>query len=850
MKFSQVKNQLASLAAWETKAEEMQFIGACFEYIGPIGKQPDKLFKLLNSGVTSEWFLNERHQALFEAIEFYAPEVGQPGTIVKPPAIYQRAEEIYGESNWAQRVSQDCSEATYAFRIDDFIKDDIPVWRTKLKKPRVLCLLGKLKEILDKPPSIETSSETESVLFKIQNEWEKDTLPLSEEEDKVFESVRDQVLKPRPPDQFVSSGIKAIDYMLGGGFGGPGSPEEGKLIVVMARPGQGKALRNSEPVLMSDGSWKAISEINIGDSVATPRGKSASVCGVFPQGIKQLYRVAFTDGRYVDCCGEHLWSVECSKWFNPSARSFNKKRVVSTLELIEYLKSKRYKRKIWLDRVSGEFGLQNKLNFPSWLIGFLIGDGALSGNAISFSTADEEILEKVKSCMDKNLNIVHTSKYDYLITSGRSQKEENTNILLLKMRALGLMGKRSEDKFIPDYFFSLCREERLNLLRGLMDADGYNESSGGQAKFTTVSSRLAEDTRRLVFSLGGRATIRTKQTFYTYKNEKKAGQLAYVVNIRLGDNPFSLERKARESRQKQINQRICIESITKIDSDYATCISVRDQDHQFITRDYIPAHNTQMALNIAMRVGMAGYKVGFWELEMQRKQLALRMMAAYDHELCRKAGHRSAVKLTYEMLRTHRIQGEVRERYIKTDFSVLQENIKMFYDSSLSHDKLSNQMRLFCRRFPDTRLFAIDHIGLMQGANEFSTLGEITRVLKLTATELGIDVMLLSQLNRGVEGRTDKMPTMSDARGSGRIEEDADVILGLLRPYYYNPNDDPTLFQIGGLKNRQGATGVFDASIELNCCAIFDREESVTTPLIPLPSPADDREGKTNETVF
>jgi replicative DNA helicase len=236
-----------------------------------------------------------------------------------------------------------------------------------------------------------------------------------------------------------------------------------------------------------------------------------------------------------------------------------------------------------------------------------------------------------------------------------------------------------------------------------------------------------------------------------------------------------------------------------------------------------------MALNIAMRVAMNNYKVGFWELEMQPKQLALRMQAAYDHELCRAHGYTIGAKLTYDMLRTHNITGEARERYISRDFSVLQENAKLFYDSNLTPEKLVHQMRLFVKRYPETRLFVIDHIGLLNlttknGENEVTNIGLVTKALKCAATDLGVDIIQLCQLNRGVEARTDKMPTMADARGSGRIEEDSDVILGLMRPFYYDPTADKTLLHIGALKNRQGVTGVFDVTIDLECCAIHDRK--------------------------
>jgi replicative DNA helicase len=76
------------------------------------------------------------------------------------------------------------------------------------------------------------------------------------------------------------------------------------------------------------------------------------------------------------------------------------------------------------------------------------------------------------------------------------------------------------------------------------------------------------------------------------------------------------------------------------------------------------------------------------------------------------------------------------------------------------------------------------------------------------ARECDLPIILLCQLNRGVEGRTDKRPALSDLRDSGRIEEDADLVIGLYRDEYYNPETpDRGLAEVIVLKNRNGATG-------------------------------------------
>lgn len=108
-------------------------------------------------------------------------------------------------------------------------------------------------------------------------------------------------------------------------------------------------------------------------------------------------------------------------------------------------------------------------------------------------------------------------------------------------------------------------------------------------------------------------------------------------------------------------------------------------------------------------------------------------------------------------------------------------------------------------------LVMIDYLGLMltgEGANETAEVGKITRALKLAARELDCPIMLLSQLNRNVEGKNEKRPMLSDLRSSGSIEQDADIVLMLYRDEYYNPETpDRGIAEVLVRKNRSGATG-------------------------------------------
>ena len=111
-------------------------------------------------------------------------------------------------------------------------------------------------------------------------------------------------------------------------------------------------------------------------------------------------------------------------------------------------------------------------------------------------------------------------------------------------------------------------------------------------------------------------------------------------------------------------------------------------------------------------------------------------------------------------------------------------------------------------------LILVDYIQLVDSEDSRDSrqeqIAKISRRLKAMARALEVPVIALSQLNRAVESREDKRPRMADLRESGAIEQDADIVLLLHRPDYYEPNDQPGIAVLDVAKNRNGATGNFN----------------------------------------
>ena len=186
---------------------------------------------------------------------------------------------------------------------------------------------------------------------------------------------------------------------------------------------------------------------------------------------------------------------------------------------------------------------------------------------------------------------------------------------------------------------------------------------------------------------------------------------------------------------------------------------------------------TTLGVNIAENVALQGGTALVFSLEMPGDDLAERSIA--------RAGGINTMAL-----REGRLTEDDYER-LSAALGKL-NGTKLVIDDDPATATVSQMRRkaLRIKRERGLPLVVIDYLQLMRGdgGNRNEEIGGITRGLKLLAKELRIPIVLLSQLNRGVEERTDKRPMMSDLRESGAIEQDADVILMAYRDDYYNPN--------------------------------------------------------------
>lgn len=208
---------------------------------------------------------------------------------------------------------------------------------------------------------------------------------------------------------------------------------------------------------------------------------------------------------------------------------------------------------------------------------------------------------------------------------------------------------------------------------------------------------------------------------------------------------------------------------------------------------------TSFAMNIASNVARHNNKqIVIFSLEMSSEQLATRLLS-------------TEAKIDSKRFRSGRIPNE---DWIKLATSAgYLSNLPMLIGDS--GGITVQQMKAKLRRVKNLGLVVIDYLQLMESTsksdNRVVVVSEITRQLKLMARELDVPVILLSQLSRNPDQRTDKRPQLSDLRESGSIEQDADIVLFLYRESYYNKEcEKKNIAQCIIAKNRHGELGSID----------------------------------------
>lgn len=219
-----------------------------------------------------------------------------------------------------------------------------------------------------------------------------------------------------------------------------------------------------------------------------------------------------------------------------------------------------------------------------------------------------------------------------------------------------------------------------------------------------------------------------------------------------------------------------------------------------------------LAFQISENIANTGRRVAIFSLEMAERMISYRLIS-------------NAVRTPYQDMLRGWMDSDAWERMYKALAQL--EDVPLFINDASAQSVASIESDL--AMLEDVDLFVVDHLRLIKDTrkneNEVSRLGRVSMELRQLAREYNTHCLLITQLNRGLENRDDKRPTLADIRQSGEIEENADNVWGL----YRDPNEKSILC-VSPLKNRNGEAGI-DVVAELRFDARYMHFERVGDPL-------------------
>lgn len=533
---------------------------------------------------------------------------------------------------------------------------------------------------------------------------------------------------------------------------------KGSITYIIAQANTGKALTLDTKILTPNG-WVPNKNINVGDYVIGRNGQPTRVIGVFPQGITKTFDVKFADGRTITTSPEHLWSVEGSP--------FKGVKNYTTEELYSMIQKSTYKNRLHVPQYSGNHGSDKQFIIPPYVLGVLIGDGCLTATGLAYCKPSQKVFDKVKKFLP-NRDISFTS-------SGKNVSIKKSRDLKQELRRMGLLVK-SFNKFIPrEYIDGTSKKQRLELLEGLLDTDGYQSKSYNE--FSTTSEQLAKDVRELSWSLGYDCRITSRLGRYSKNNKTINTRINYRVYIS----------NARTKAQAVIR------SIEPSADALTQCIAVDAPDKLFVTENYIVTHNSLWSQQIACNLAKQGKKVLICSCEMGAGLLMERQIKIL-------AGVETMqLKNMYASQRD--TANYILDSMIEDEKYTFLRNIDVCETGGATIDDIMEMLDCF----PEYEYIIVDYIQRIRGSgSEYENITRCSMELQAYARRTGKRLIVCSQASRNSQdnarGAKENSGMLIRGKGSGSIEEDGDVGLSLQELY-----EDGKKYILATLfKNRYG----------------------------------------------
>lgn len=595
------------------------------------------------------------------------------------------------------------------------------------------------------------------------------------------------------------------------------STMKGQLTVVTGIPSSGKALDVNTKIFTPKG-FTTIGEINVGDELFDENGNICRVKAkseVFEN--RPTYKLGFSDGSFLIADENHEWLTSTRKSrlseyryqkrfkknggiLQPKGTDQSYKReydsIKTTKEIVETLLIDNGTRKNHAIKVAKPLNLNHKeLLVNPYVLGVWLGDGTSKSSQIT--TGDKEV-------MDNIANLGHE------VVSQNVKYHYNVKGLIKELRKINVY----DNKHIPVEYLTASYEQRLELLRGLMDSDGY-AGKDGENEFCSVRKQLADDVYTLICSLGIKCNYITNDAKIYGRYISERYRISFKTHIKI----YNLKRKQETLDNffyggggDRANDVRHIKSAELVYGYKTQCIEVDSPSHLFLAGEsMIPTHNSNITewylLNLAKDYN---YKLSFFTPEHTPYSMFHSKMAE---------------KVIGKPFFNRRRYDNGVERMNKEDLDLYKAwaNERVYLTDStkgevVDWDWLLKTFEAQMLRY-GINIFIVDAFNkvIMRDKDEKKGIRDMLTKLTQFCSKFNVEIFLIAHPTkmRKLENGQYEIPTLYDVSGSADFRNQTHNGYTIHREYGNNGNDR-TLFVCGKVKFQ------FQGEIGKSCSLIYD----------------------------
>lgn len=645
-------------------------------------------------------------------------------------------------------------------------ENDIRLYLEALERKELNSKMPVFDIILNDSILLERHPEFAKIVGEVQQAVSTDTDNKFQTAAEVLTQYEIVEKKRETGEGFYTTGYASLDRYLTEGF----APK--KVTILAGRPGMGKCHRKGTKVLMYSGELRSVEDILPGDLLMGPDSLPRTVLGT-TKGRSLIYNVSQNRGITYGVNEDHVLSLQ----YSGAAHGYTTGDVIN-ISVKDYLsKSSEFRNKLKGYKAAVEFPQRNDLLIEPYFLGLWLGCGSVGRPDIT--SFDFEVVDYLHDYAKRKSWRVHNYRQTYRLTYAKgvplSQRPPQMFQLL---RHEGVFNK----KHIPSKYIVNSTDNRLQLLAGLLDSDGHYSERYNIYEVTQGSKELVEQIKFLADTLGFRTSIKEKITGIASTGYSGVG---YRVRI-TGDIdkiPCRVKRKiARKSLLKTFNTRITV-TPDKVDDYYGFEL---DGDHLYLLEDMTVTHNSAFAVNIMKNLAYQGIHTAQLILEMDKISFMDRLISTMSLiELDKIVKNRDLLtpneRATIELMKQRLRNNEFLHLNDKASPTIAAAR-KMIQDLQM---KIGQKYLVLVIDLVDKVKDVLSSADNLQGSFHL-TLNS----LQTMAKDLDIHLILVAQINRESEKKTDKRPTLVNLKHSGAFEEVADLILFVDRPSYRLMDED------------------------------------------------------------